>query len=133
MDKLQKDIGLLNKSIEHWERMRGDREGGDEPSGSNCPLCKKYFKTRGCGPCPLVPSLICTRLYVKAIITFHGFNLQPWKRAATAVIDAITIVRDGLVGKKENSANAGDLIKKVESAQKDAAGSQRVYKENENG
>ena len=43
----------IQKSIEHWVRMRDDNYGiGEEPDVDNCPLCKLFY-AGDCVKCPI--------------------------------------------------------------------------------
>lgn len=41
-------LKALNESIEHWKRMRDDRERGESPSATDCALCRQFSNCIGC-------------------------------------------------------------------------------------
>ena len=53
---LNKDIKLLEESIEHWERMRrapiACYKRGENTTDRSCPLCREYFDDK-CYGCPI--------------------------------------------------------------------------------
>jgi hypothetical protein len=50
----KRTLTALNKSIEHWERMRsGNTRPGEEPSIDHCALCGLFFWDNDCKGCPV--------------------------------------------------------------------------------
>lgn len=49
------DTDLIQASIEHWERMRDNRDCGEQPFTDDCPLCQRYFNSGPdfCHNCPI--------------------------------------------------------------------------------
>ena len=51
------DRALVEDSIAHWERMRGDIDCGEGPRAGDCPLCMRYCPDPGapgyCDGCPV--------------------------------------------------------------------------------
>lgn len=88
-NKQKLDNRLLRLSIAHWERMR-DRKGGDQPSASQCALCREYFWCSECDGCPIFERTKrkgCEGTpYQKAMLAFWE-NRRTFPSHAQAMID----------------------------------------------
>jgi len=51
--KLRKDIKLATLCVEHWVRMRDDRQCGEVPEAHDCAFCQAYLCGITCTGCPI--------------------------------------------------------------------------------
>lgn len=96
----KKTLKALEESIAHWERMRDDPDCGEEPSGTDCPLCARfggeercygcpvYDRTlrRNCEGSPLADAVVARYLAVRASPADKFVAVAEWRRQATREI-----------------------------------------------
>jgi len=106
MSKTETDLQLLDASISHWERMREDRECGEKPGMTHCPLCAVYHKltNRVCYGCPIAEYTgqgVCQGTpYNDAYEAFYD-HCHIWQAAADRELAFLREVRDALAAKLE--------------------------------
>ena len=87
----------LEASIKHWERMRDDPEGKEEPFSEDCPCCQEFTSVL-CEGCPIseaVEEFGCDNTpYWLARNAFEelGKDSPEFKEAAQAEIDFLNEV-----------------------------------------
>lgn len=87
----------LKQSIKHWERMRDDPEGKEEPFIDDCPCCQE-FHTMCCEGCPIseaVDDWGCDGTpytFARGAFEEFGKDSPEFKEAAQAEIDFLNEV-----------------------------------------
>lgn len=81
MNKPERDLRLLDKSIEHWERLvSGNVRRGETPYAPSCPLCRRYSSE--CYTRPETTQEVILACPIMEDTGLSGCDHTPWSGAA---------------------------------------------------
>lgn len=96
----------LEESVEHWKRMRDDKECVEKPSSEYCSCCDLFYCV-GCVGCPIAkkarrdgcnntPYGDAVNAWDERLLSYYGW--RNWRRAAKRMISFMQEILDGSSG-----------------------------------